>query len=221
MGKLSAKDLLYGSCPCHQELAKEATAGSSPLPKGSVPLGHRTAPRLRGDMGTGPPWPVQGAPGQECGPMAGDMLGVGVFPIALPVWDPLALLTSCRLVLCPCRLAGAWSYRCHCDRLPPGYVCACGLGRHHAEKVLGLLNSIKDFSVTQPASLLPSAAPAPHLPGAPWGEMLPRIRQRALQPLRWAAKLHLKVLFALRVWISWVHAEPAGWTTAVRRDLRQ
>lgn len=131
---------------------REAMAGSSPLPKGLMPLGHRTTPWLHRDMGPGPLWPTQGALGQECGPMPGDVLGVGVIPIALPIWDPLALPTSHHLVLCPCRLTGARSYRCHCHRLPPGYVCACGLGRHHAEKVLGLLNSIKDFSVTQPVS---------------------------------------------------------------------
>lgn len=95
-----------------------------------------------------------GSSGAGVAPMPGDMLGVGVIPIALPIWDPLALPTSHHLVLCPCRLTGARSYWCHCHRLPPGYVCACGLGRHHAEKVLGLLNSIKDFSVTQPACLL-------------------------------------------------------------------
>lgn len=103
--------------------------------------------------------------------MAGDVLGLWGNPIALPIWDPPTLLTSRHLVLCPCRLTGARSYRCHCHRLPPGYICACGLGRHHTEKVLSLLNSIKVFSVTQPACLLPSAAPAPHLPGTPWGDV--------------------------------------------------
>ncbi|PKU33014.1 hypothetical protein llap_16683 [Limosa lapponica baueri] len=49
-------------------------------------------------------------------------------------------------------LAGARSYRCHCHRLPPGYLCACGLGRHHAEKVLCLLNSIKDTSHNRTAA---------------------------------------------------------------------
>ncbi|KAI1235786.1 hypothetical protein IHE44_0001872, partial [Lamprotornis superbus] len=37
------------------------------------------------------------------------------------------------------RLAGAWSYWCHCHRLPPGYVRARSFGRHHTEKVLSLL----------------------------------------------------------------------------------
>lgn len=93
----------------------------------------------------------------------------GLSPTALPLCD---LPASCRLVFCPCRLAGAWSYWCHCHRLPPGNICACGLGCHHAEKVLCLLNSIKDVSVTQPACILPSTAAAPQLPGAPGAETL-------------------------------------------------
>lgn len=102
-------------------------------------------------------------------------------------------------VFCPCRLAGARSYWCHCHRLPPGYICACGLGRHHAEKVLCLLNSIKDVSVTQPACILPSAAAAPYLLGAPGAETLLQMWLRVLQPLRWAAVLHPTSLLALRV----------------------
>lgn len=201
-------------------------AGSSPLPKGLMPLGHRTTPWLRGDMGPGPLWPTQGALGQECVLMPGDVLGAGVIPIALPIWDPLPLPTSHHFVLCPCRLTGARSYRCHCHRLPPGYVCACGLGRHHAEKVLGLLNSIKDFSVTQPACLLPSAAPALHLPRAPPGRNAAvDAAKGALQPLCWAAELHPKSTPSM--WVSWVHAHLAGSTTAgtvaptIRRDLWQ
>lgn len=88
---------------------------------------------------------------------------MGLIPLVLPTWDPLAMLISYHLVLCPCRVTGTWSYWCHCHRLPLGHLCACGLGHHHAEKVLCLLNSINDFSVTHQ----PLAAPAARLPGLP------------------------------------------------------
>lgn len=168
-------------------------------------LAPAPCPRARCCWGTGPhhgcvgTWEQdhRGQGGELWGRSMARWLGMcwGVITAALPIWNPPALTS--RHLLCPCRLAGARSYRCHCHRLPPGHVCACRLGRHHAEEVLGLLNSIKDFSVIQPARLLPSDAPAPHLPGTPWGQMLPRMQQRALQPLRWAAKLRHKVLFAL------------------------
>lgn len=126
-------------------------------------------------------------------PNAWGHAGCGVILAALPIWAPLPLLTSC-FFLSPCRLAGAWSYWCHCHRLPPGYVCACGLGCHHTEKVLGLLNSIKDFSVTQLACLQPLTAPelsalGPERNGA-------TDMGKALVALYWAARLH-PVLIAL------------------------
>lgn len=136
-------------------------AGSSPLPKGLMPMGHKTALLLHGSRAT-----MGSAGGSGVWPHGQQHVGVGLIPLALPIWHPLSLLTSCHLVLCPCRVAGTRSYRCHCHRLSPGHLCACGLGHHHAEKVLCLLNSIKDFSVTHSPSL-PSAAPAAICPGSP------------------------------------------------------
>lgn len=144
------QDLRCGSCVVTRSWLQ-------PLPTDSMPLGHRTPRGLRGDMGTG-----------GTGLAGAGSCGAGAWPEG---WrcagcgddahspSPLALLTSHHLVLCPHRLAGARSDRCHCHRLPSGYVCACGLGHHHAEKVLGLLNSIKGFSVTKPACLSPPSAP--------------------------------------------------------------
>lgn len=104
--------------------------------------------------------------------------GCGVILAALPIWAPLPL-PSC-FFLSPCRLTGAWSYWCHCHRLPPGYVRACSLGHHHTEKVLGLLNSIKkcllhNWPVSSPQLLLSC------LPGA-LGEMVPQTWEKHCRP---------------------------------------
>lgn len=147
----------------------------------------------------------------------GEHAEYGVILAALPIWAPLPLLTLC-LFLSPCRLTGAWSYWCHCHRLPSGYVCACGLGCHHTEKILGLLNSIKDFSVTQLARLQPLTAPEL----SAWGPERNGATDmgKALVALRWAARLH-RVLIALgeRVCISWVTQTWQGLSTPPRRNL--
>lgn len=138
-------------------------------------------------------------------------------PCSPSIWVPLSLLTSC-LFLSSCRLTGARSYWCHCHRLPPGYVCACGLGCHHTEKVLGLLNSIKHFSVTQPACLQPSTAPELSAWGP--GRNGAKDMGKALQALCWAA-MH-RVLIALNACgISWVAQIWQGLSAPLRSNLWQ
>lgn len=148
------------------------------------PKVHRMTPGM---------WPVQEL-WDGVWPDARGTLGVGR-SCSPPIRAPLPLLTSC-LFLSSCRLTGAWSYWCHCHRLPPGYICACGLGCHHTEKVLGLLNSIKHFSVTQLACLQPSTAPELSAWGP--GRNGAKDTGKALQALCWAARLH-QVLIALGV----------------------
>lgn len=104
------------------------------------------------------------------------MLGCVVILAALRIWAPLPLLTSC-VFLSPCRLAGAWSYWCHCHRLPPGYVRARSFGRHHTEKVLSLLNSIKKY-FCYTTGLSPALS---CLPGA-LREMVPWIWEKHCRP---------------------------------------
>lgn len=157
-----------------------------------------------------------GSSGAGVWPDAWGHAGCGVILAALPIWAPLPLLTS-RLVLCHCRLAGARSYWCHCHCLPPGYICACGLGHHHTEKVLRLLNSIKDFSVTQPACLQPSTAPELSAwgPGRNGATDTGKTLQAPVLGSQAAPSAHH--LWCVCVYIFWVTQTWQGLSTPLRR----